>query len=694
MKWAVNICRFLVALTFIFSGYVKAIDPLGTQYKIEDYLEAVSLVQYVPSFVTLGASILLSATEFCLGIFLLFAIHRRTTSKLTVVFMAVMTLITLWLWLANPITDCGCFGDAIHLTNGETLLKNVVLLACALVIARWPLLMMRFISRTNQWIVVNFTIIFILISSIWSLWTLPQFDFRPYHVGANIQEGMEFPEDAEQPVFETTFIMEKNGERREFSLSDYPDSTWTFVEQKSIMVKQGYVPPIHDFSIQTAEGDDITDDVLSREGYTFLLVSPQLRFASDTNFGDIDQIYEYAQEHGYPFICLTASPQESIDRWRDITGAEYEFCVTDETTLKTVIRSNPGLLLLRDGTVIRKWSHNRLPKLGDEYVKKDKTGKSLPLEQLDEGKMPTDSVLGKIAAILTWFVLPLLFLTLADRLFAWTKWLRKKKHQSSIYKHLIQKSKMRKKIVAGNWKMNMNLQDGIALAKELNETLKADKPNCGVVICTPFIHLASIAEFLDQDIIGLGAENCADKEKGAFTGEVSAEMIKSTGAQYVILGHSERREYYKETPEILKEKVLLAQKNDLKVIFCIGESLEEREAGKQNEVVKAELEGSVFNLSEEDFRKIVIAYEPIWAIGTGKTATAEQAEEIHAYIRSIIAEKYGQAVADDTTILYGGSCKASNAPELFAKPDIDGGLIGGASLKAADFKGIIDAWKK
>ena len=253
---------------------------------------------------------------------------------------------------------------------------------------------------------------------------------------------------------------------------------------------------------------------------------------------------------------------------------------------------------------------------------------------------------------------------------------------------------MRKKIVAGNWKMNMNLPEGIALAQELNDMLKADKPQCDVVICTPFIHLAKIADFLDQNVIGLGAENCADKEKGAFTGEVSAEMVKSTGAQYVILGHSERREYYKETPEILKEKVLLAQKNDLKVIFCIGESLEEREAGKQNEVVKAELEGSVFNLSEEDFRKIVIAYEPIWAIGTGKTATAEQAEEIHAYIRSIIAEKYGQAVADDTTILYGGSCKASNAPELFAKPDIDGGLIGGASLKAADFKGIIDAWKK
>ena len=252
---------------------------------------------------------------------------------------------------------------------------------------------------------------------------------------------------------------------------------------------------------------------------------------------------------------------------------------------------------------------------------------------------------------------------------------------------------MRKKIVAGNWKMNKNLQEGIALATELNEALAADKPNCDVVICTPFIYLAKVSDIIDHSVIGLGAENCADKEKGAYTGEVSAEMVKSTGAEYVILGHSERREYYNETPEILKEKVLLALANGLKVIFCIGESLDQREANQQNEVVKAELEGSVFNLSAEDFAKIVIAYEPIWAIGTGKTATSEQAEEIHAYIRSVIADKYGKEVADNTSILYGGSCKASNAPELFAKPDIDGGLIGGASLKCADFKGIIDAWK-
>jgi len=241
--------------------------------------------------------------------------------------------------------------------------------------------------------------------------------------------------------------------------------------------------------------------------------------------------------------------------------------------------------------------------------------------------------------------------------------------------------------------MNKNLQEGIELAKGLNEALAADKPNCDVIICTPFIHLAKVSDIIDHSVINLGAENCADKASGAYTGEVSAEMVKSTGAEYVILGHSERREYYNETPAILKEKVDLALANGLKVIFCIGESLAQREKGEQEAVCKAELEGSVFHLTAEQFANVVIAYEPIWAIGTGKTATAEQAEEIHAFIRSCIAANYGAEVAANTSILYGGSCKASNAPELFAKPDIDGGLIGGASLKVADFKGIIDAWK-
>lgn len=680
-----NVCRLLLSATFILSGYVKAIDPLGTQYKIKDYLEALSLYGVFPDWTTLAASVTLSAAEFSLGILLLFAIQRRVISRTILALMVIMTVITVWIFFYDPVQDCGCFGDALKLTNGQTLAKNIVLTICAATVAARPMKMPRLISKTNQWIVINYTVIFIFATSLLSLYTLPYFDFRPYHVGADIRKGMEIPEGAPQPEFETTFILKKNGVTKEFTLDNYPDSTWEFVDSKTVQTKKGYVPPIHDFSITLNKtGEDITRQVLDSKGYTFLLISPLLEHADDSNFGNIDRIYEYALDYNIPFYCLTASGEKAIRRWQDITGAEYPFCTTDETTLKTVIRSNPGLMLVKDGVVIRKWSHNMLPHT--ETLDR-------PLDKLEIGQADQTSTMTKIMRIMLWFVFPLALLTLADRTWAWTKWIKQKRNKNKLYK-LFKHKKMRKKIVAGNWKMNMNLQEGVALAKELNETLNAEKPNCGVIICTPFIHLASVAQIINQDVIALGAENCADKEKGAYTGEVSAEMVKSTGAQYVILGHSERRQYYNETPEILKEKVLLALKNGLKVIFCIGETLEEREAEKQNEVVKAELEGSVFNLSAEEFKNIVIAYEPIWAIGTGKTATAEQAEEIHAYIRSIVAEKYGKETAEDTTILYGGSCKASNAPELFAKPDIDGGLIGGASLKAADFKGIIDAWKK
>ncbi len=251
---------------------------------------------------------------------------------------------------------------------------------------------------------------------------------------------------------------------------------------------------------------------------------------------------------------------------------------------------------------------------------------------------------------------------------------------------------MRKNIVAGNWKMNKNLQEGLALATELNDILSSAKPNCEVVIGTPFIHLAKVVEAVNTDTIKVSAQNCADKVSGAYTGEISAEMVKSTGATHVILGHSERRAYYGETAEILKEKVELALANGLTPIFCIGEVLEERESGKHFDVVKAQISESLFGLSTEDFGKIVLAYEPVWAIGTGKTASPEQAQEIHAFIRQTVADKYGKEVADNTSILYGGSCKPSNAKELFSNPDVDGGLIGGASLKAEDFKGIIDAF--
>ena len=214
---------------------------------------------------------------------------------------------------------------------------------------------------------------------------------------------------------------------------------------------------------------------------------------------------------------------------------------------------------------------------------------------------------------------------------------------------------MRKNIVAGNWKMNTTLAEGVELAKEVNEALKNVSPKCDVVICTPFTHLASVAAAIDSNKLGLGAENCADHLKGAYTGEVSAPMVASTGAKYVILGHSERRQYYGETSEILKEKVNLALAENLTPIFCIGEVLEQRE------------DGTFFDV-------------------------AEQAEEMHAHIRNVIAGKYGKEVADNTSILYGGSCKPSNAAELFAKPDVDGGLIGGAALDAASFMGIVTAF--
>ncbi len=250
---------------------------------------------------------------------------------------------------------------------------------------------------------------------------------------------------------------------------------------------------------------------------------------------------------------------------------------------------------------------------------------------------------------------------------------------------------MRKNIVAGNWKMNTTLDEGVELANDINTLLLANKPNCEVIICVPFTHLTSVHGVIDKEVLGLGAENCSEHEKGAYTGEVSAAMVKSTGAQYVILGHSERRQYFGENNEQLLAKTKLALANGLQPIFCVGEVLEERENGTYNDVVSYQIE-ALFSLSPEDFSKIIVAYEPVWAIGTGKTATAEQAQDMHAHIRKVIESKYGKEIADNTSILYGGSCKPSNAKELFAKPDVDGGLIGGAALQADSFMGIIEAF--
>jgi triosephosphate isomerase len=251
---------------------------------------------------------------------------------------------------------------------------------------------------------------------------------------------------------------------------------------------------------------------------------------------------------------------------------------------------------------------------------------------------------------------------------------------------------MRKKIVAGNWKMNKTLQEGIELTQEINKRVKtAATDSVLVVLGTPFIHLSEANKNIDAPQIKIAAQNCATEPSGAYTGEVSAAMIVSTGSKYVILGHSERRSYYGETDETLVKKVERALENQLEIIFCVGESLAERESQRHFEVVKSQLTNGLFQLTAQQFSHIVIAYEPVWAIGTGKTATSTQAEEMHAFIRQTIAEQYTAEVAEETSILYGGSCNAKNADELFSQPNVDGGLIGGASLKADDFMAIIQA---
>ena len=251
---------------------------------------------------------------------------------------------------------------------------------------------------------------------------------------------------------------------------------------------------------------------------------------------------------------------------------------------------------------------------------------------------------------------------------------------------------MRKNIVAGNWKMNKTLQEGLTFSNELKKLLDNKDLNCEVVIGAPFIHLSEVAKSFEGTKVIVAAQNCSDKESGAYTGEVSASMISSTKATHVILGHSERRAYYNETPELLKDKVLQALASDLTPIFCVGEVLEERESDKHFDIVAAQLKDSLFELSKDDFSKLILAYEPVWAIGTGKTASAEQAQEMHAFIRKTLFEKYGEEIANNTSILYGGSCNAGNAKELFSNPDVDGGLIGGASLEPAKFLPIIEAF--
>ena len=606
---------------------------MGMTNKLHAYTSAIGWHFAENSLLLEFAATSLGVVEFVLGVYILIGANRKFTTRLVTLFMAVFTLLTVWIYVSNPVPDCGCFGDAIKLTNGQTLGKNIVLLAAALFVQFYPTRHRRLITNRNTWFISIYAWGYAIALALYSLHYLPLIDFSGYKRGADIRAAL---------------MGEEN---------------------------KGSEDLVNFYLADARTGDDKTLDIVSDTSYTFLLTLPAIATADDGCCDRINDIYDYCVDHHYAFYMATASTGEAVREWIDRTGAAYPVLLAEDTELNTMVRSNPGLLLLHNGKVAGKWSNNNLPELDNEqgYIEK---------WNVESNNHP-------LATLVLWFIVPLAIIIAFD-----TLWVGHKFYKHHIYvKRFKLKKIMRKKIVAGNWKMNKNLQEGVALAKELNEVLTADKPNCGVIICTPFIHLASVAGIIDSNIIGLGAENCADKVSGAYTGEVSAEMVKSTGANYVILGHSERRAYYHETPEILKEKVNLALANNLDVIFCIGEVLEDREAGKQNEIVKAQLEGSLFDLTAEQFSHIILAYEPVWAIGTGKTATADQAEEMHAFIRQTIADKFGAEAAENVSILYGGSCKPSNAKEIFSKVNVDGGLIGGAALKAADFKGIIDAWK-
>ncbi|MBR5532053.1 MAG: triose-phosphate isomerase [Bacteroidales bacterium] len=708
IKPAVILSRIVVGLTFLFSGFVKGVDPIGVSIKLKEYFVALGIDILSPSsslgadFVTtfsIASAVALSIFEFVLGATILFGIYRKLAPTFAVITMLFMTPLTLYLAIKNPVQDCGCFGEAVVLTNWQTFYKNLILTFAATILLFYNHKVKELFVKSIRWLPTMFSIFYILSISILSYLYQPVLDFRPYKSGINIREAMK----QEEVVPEYLFLYEKDGEQKEFTIDNAPmnDPTWSFVDRIERLPEGVEQKEELDFNVRDNDLD-ITADILSDENYTFLLLVPTVEGYDNSWDDKIFNLYDYAFEHSYNFYALTPDVDLLNDRLNGM-GISFPCYTMDETVIETIARGNPAVAMLKDGILYWKISPRDLL----DMAQYETDIQSTPLDVVYEYNHGRRYII-----ILAIYILPLIFLYLCEQaVVLLVEKVKAKRSKLKEGKEAEERQKttqvedldntnykpkniktMRKNIVAGNWKMNKTLQEGVELAKGVEAALNERTPNCDVIIGTPFIHLATIAATVDTKKLGLSAENCADKVSGAYTGEVSAAMVASTGAEYVILGHSERRAYYGETAEILKEKVLLALANNLKVIFCIGEVLEEREAGKEFDVVKAQIEESLFNLAAEDWSNIILAYEPVWAIGTGKTATAEQAQEMHAFIRKTVAEKYGEEVAEATSILYGGSCKPSNAKELFANKDVDGGLIGGASLDVEQFMGIVDAF--
>ena len=329
---------------------------------------------------------------------------------MTLLMMIGFTLLTLYIAIANPVSDCGCFGEALHLTNWQTFWKNVVLLLCAIIAYHKGNKITRFVSDKFAWLTSLYSALFITVLSAVCLHYLPIIDLMPYKIGTDIKASMEIPEGAKQSKYETYFTYKQRDISREFTVDNLPDSTWTFQSSRTELIEKGFEPVIHDFSITlNSTGEDLTDQVLQTPNYTFLLVMQRIELADDGNIDRINDLYDYAQQNGYGFYALTSSPEEEIIKWEDKTGAEYPFCYTDDTTLKTMIRSNPGLMLIKDGIIMQKWSSNNMP---DEYQLSGR------LEELPIGQCARESTLNKATKLALWFVIPLMTFLALDKIFS------------------------------------------------------------------------------------------------------------------------------------------------------------------------------------------------------------------------------------------------------------------------------------
>ena len=367
LKCAVNACRLLLAATFIFSGFVKANDPLGTVYKLEEYVNSVAWLTLPETFL-LGCAVILAVCEFILGVYILFGISTPKTSKIAVAFMSVMTLLTVYIVIANPVSDCGCFGDVIKLSNGETLGKNIVLLAAAIVCERGKRWQLNFLGAGVKWFISLISLCFIMGYAVYCIVCLPTIDFSPYKVGVSLRGG---GKASDGPKYDIKIVYEKDGETMELSVDDDdPDPTWNYVETRRIIINKAHTAAV-DFYVEDMDNDDITDDITYADGYTFLLVIPNLLNADEGCVDRVNDIYDYAQEQNMGFYCLTASADEhSQTYWNEHTGAEYAYCIADESMLKTIVRGKPGLILLHNGTIVKKWSNHNMPnseELAEKY---------------------------------------------------------------------------------------------------------------------------------------------------------------------------------------------------------------------------------------------------------------------------------------------------------------------------------------